>query len=188
MGRINKLMKITVLFSMVMNLFGCTHNPFEPQILDGPGMEYVDSKYRTEYANQLNFDDVDRYAYWAVVYLGEGEIGKSNNEYYIEKLFGGLSEESIRKINHYDFGGDKMYLVIPRYEDLVEIIDKCEEDKVETLYVGEAFTINCPQNSDGSNVKIISYHNGINEISLCVDDQGKLICTDEIWDITEYNR
>lgn len=45
-------------------------------MLDGPGMVYVDSEHRTEYANNLPFDEIDDYPYWAVAYLGEGENGR----------------------------------------------------------------------------------------------------------------
>ena len=35
-------------------------------MLNGPGMVYVDSEHRTEYANTLPFDEIDDYPYWAV--------------------------------------------------------------------------------------------------------------------------
>ena len=47
------------ILAILASLFGCGKNtPFEPQILDGPGMEYVDSEYRNDYANCLPFDDI----------------------------------------------------------------------------------------------------------------------------------
>ena len=67
------------ILAILASLFGCGKNtPFEPQILDGPGMEYVDSEYRNDYANCLPFDDIQGEPYLAVAYLGKGEIGKEN--------------------------------------------------------------------------------------------------------------
>ena len=67
------------IIAILASLFGCGKNtPFEPQILDGPGMEYVDSEYRNDYANCLPFDDIQGEPYLAVAYLGKGEIGKEN--------------------------------------------------------------------------------------------------------------
>jgi hypothetical protein len=49
-------MKIMAILAILASLFGCGKN--DPYILDGPGMEYVDSEYRTEYANCLPFEDI----------------------------------------------------------------------------------------------------------------------------------
>ena len=69
------------ILAILASLFGCGKNtPFEPQILDGPGMEYVDSEYRNDYANCLPFDDIQGEPYLAVAYLGKGEIGKENKD------------------------------------------------------------------------------------------------------------
>ena len=76
------------ILAILASLFGCGKNtPFEPQILDGPGMEYVDSEYRNDYANCLPFDDIQGEPYLAVAYLGKGEIGKENKDVCIDKLF-----------------------------------------------------------------------------------------------------
>ena len=48
------IMKLTAIITTIASLFGCT--PKKPQVLDGPGMEYKDSDYRTIYANVLDFD------------------------------------------------------------------------------------------------------------------------------------
>jgi hypothetical protein len=48
-----KIAIIMGLFNFIASLFGCAE---KPQMLDGPGMEYVDSDYRSAYANALEFD------------------------------------------------------------------------------------------------------------------------------------
>ena len=59
------------ILAILASLFGCGKH--DPYILDGPGMEYVDSEYRTEYANCLPFEDIQGSPYSAIVYLGKGE-------------------------------------------------------------------------------------------------------------------
>ena len=51
-------MKIIAIFTIAANLFGCKVPGEKPFMLDGPGMVYVDSEHRTEYANTLLFDEV----------------------------------------------------------------------------------------------------------------------------------
>ena len=80
-----KMVKLIAIFTVLANLFGCKMP--EPHMLDGPGMEYVDSAYRTEYANTLPFDEIEEYPYCAAAYLGKGEEGKANCDVYIEKQF-----------------------------------------------------------------------------------------------------
>ena len=71
-----RLMKAIAIFTVIAGLFGCRSPGEKPFMLDGPGMVYVDSEHRTEYANTLPFDKIDDYPYWAVAYLGEGENGR----------------------------------------------------------------------------------------------------------------
>lgn len=111
------------------------------QILDGPGMEYVDSEHRTEYANTLPFDEIVGYPYWTVAFLDNGEIGEANREIYIDKLFSGLSEESLEKIEHFDFEGDEWYLIIPRYRDKYDIVALYEETKDKNIMYGASACI-----------------------------------------------
>ncbi len=85
-----RLMKVIAIFTVIASLFGCRAPGETPFMLDGPGMVYVDSEHRTEYANTLPFDEIDDYPYWAVAYLGEGENGKNTAKEYIEKLFSKL--------------------------------------------------------------------------------------------------
>ena len=101
-------MKVIAIFTVIAGIFGCRAPGEKPFMLDGPGMVYVDSEHRTEYANTLPFDEIDDYPYWAVAYLGEGENGKNTAKEYIEKLFSKLSEEQRKAVKHYDYGGEKM--------------------------------------------------------------------------------
>lgn len=174
-------MKLIALFTVLANLFGCT--PLKPEILDGPGMEYVDSNYRTEYANTLPFDDIDSYPYWAVVFLGVVAEGEENRAHYIEKLFSELPKKSLDKIKHYDFEGDEWYLIIPRYGDENDIVSLCGDEKEKYIKNGEAFTVKC-----GRNIKIVCYSRGEHEFSPQTDENERLICTEDVWDITEYNQ
>ena len=175
-----KMMKLIALFTVLANLFGCKMP--ELHMLDGPGMVYVDSEHRTEYANTLPFDEIESYPYCAVVFLGKGEEGEANRKKYIDKLFSNLSEESLSKIKHFDFEGDEWYLIIPRYWDEYDIVPLYEETKVEYVMHGEAFTVKCK-----ANIKITYSSYGGHEFFPQTDDEGKLICTEEIWDITEYD-
>lgn len=176
-----KFMKFITLFTFISNLFGCFRIPLKPEILDGPGMVYIDSEHRTEYANTLPFDDIEGYPYWAVAFLGRGTVGEANRTYYIEKLFSGLPEESIDKIKHFDFDGDEWYLIIPRYYDENDIVRQSDENHEKYITFGEAFTVKCK-----SNIKIVYCCNGEHEFSPESDGDGKLICTEDIWDITDY--
>ena len=175
-------MKLIAIFTLIAGLFGCKTPEKELVILDGPGMVYVDSEHRTEYANTLPFDEIDDTPYWAVVYLGNGETGKNAANEYIEKLFSELSEKKRREIGHFDYGGEKWYLVIPRYGEENELIQNGDEKNLRRAYDGTPYTINC-----GNDVEIhISIYGG-HRITLDTDENGRLICTPDIWDITEYN-
>ena len=174
-------MKIIAIFTIAANLFGCKVPGEKPFMLDGPGMVYVDSEHRTEYANTLLFDEVDDYPYWAVAYLGDGENGKNAAKEYIEKLFSELSEEKRRAISHYDYGGEKWFLVIPRYGDENELIQNGDKKNLQRVYDGTPYTINC-----GDDVEIYIVIRGGHRITLDTDENGKLISAPDIWDITEY--
>ena len=181
MRNVVKMMKLIAIFTILANLFGCEMT--EPHMLDGPGMVYVDSEYRTEYANTLPFDELEGYPYCAVVFLGKGEIGEANRKKYIDKLFSNLSEESLSKIKHFDFEGDEWYLIIPRYWDEYDIVPLYEETKNEYVMHGEPFTVKCK-----ANIKITYSSYDEHELSPQTDDNGKLICNEDIWDITEYEQ
>lgn len=176
-----RVMKLIALFSMAAHLLGCSKIPSGLQILDGPGMVYVDREYRTEYANTLPFDDIEGYPFWAVAYLGCGEAGREKCEAYKKKLFSELSEESLAKIQHFDFEGDQWYLVIPRYGLENEIIPLGQPSESRWVRSGEAFTVTC-----NSNIKIAVYDYEGHEFSLQTDGEGHLISGEDVWDITEY--
>ena len=176
-----RLMKVIAIFTVIAGLFGCRAPGETPFILDGPGMVYVDSEHRTEYANTLPFDEIDDYPYWAVAYLGEGENGKNTAKEYIEKLFSKLSEGKRRAISHYDYGGEKWYLVIPRYGDENELIQNGDKKNSQKADDGTPYIINC-----GGDVEIYIVIRSGHKITLDTDENGRLICTPDIWDITEY--
>ena len=136
-----KVIKIMSILAILASLFGC--NTPEPQILDGPGMVYVDSDHWNEYANCLSFSNYQGAPYLAVAYLGRGEVGEENKDVYSNKLFENLGEERISNIKTYDCGGDDWFLVVPKYHDRVIILKGEEETRTE---YGVPFVVNC--NSD----------------------------------------
>jgi len=173
------MMKIMAILAILASLFGCG-NP-EPQILDGPGMEYVDSDYRSVYANCLPFDDGRGFPYFAIAYLGNGDEGKENRQEYINRIFGELDKVALEKIQHYDFDGDKWYLIIPRYED--DAIIRYEGEEIIATHTGEAFTVKC--NDD---VTVNTFN--VTDIDYLIqsDAYGVLKNTNEnIWDITNID-
>lgn len=175
-------MKIISIFMLIASLFGCRPlNGDDCYILDGPGMVYVDRDYRTEYANTLPFDEIDDYPYWAVAYLGEGEDGKAAAKEYIERLFAELSEDKRNAVGHFDCGGEKMYLVIPRYGDDNEIILNGDSENSQYTENGTPYIISC--NAD---TEIHINMRGGHKMIPAVDQNGRLIHTDDVWDITEY--
>ena len=129
-------MKAIAIFTVIAGIFGCRAPGEKPFMLDGPGMVYVDSEHRTEYANTLPFDEIDDYPYRAVAYLGEGENGKNTAKEYIEKLFSKLSEEQRKSVKHYDYGGEKWYLVIPRYGEENELIQNGDKKNLQKVSYG----------------------------------------------------
>ena len=115
-------MKIMAILAIVASLFGCGKH--DPYILDGPGMVYVDSDYRTEYANCLPFENIQGSPYLAIAYLGKGEDGKANKDVYITKIFESLDSEKISQIKTFEFEGEDWFLVIPKYRNLVSLIKR----------------------------------------------------------------
>ncbi len=121
--------------------------------------------------------------YWAVAYLGEGANGKNTAKEYIEKLFSKLSEEQRKAVKHYDYGGEKWYLVIPRYGEENELIQNGDKKNLQKADDGTPYIINC-----GGDVEIYIVIRGGHKITLDTDENGRLICTPDIWDITEYKK
>ena len=177
-----RIMKIIALLAALSNLFGCVMPKEKLFVLDGPGMVYVDREHRTEYANTLSFDEIDDYPYWAVAYLGEGDEGEKAEKEYVEKLFSELSEEKRNAIEHYDYGSEKRYLVIPRYGEDNELIQNGDDENPKKVYNGVPYIVSC-----GSDVEIHSLvKGGVHIITLDTDENGRLIAAPDIWDITEY--
>ena len=100
-----KLLALLMAGMMVFSLAACGSE--SPHILDGPGMEYVDSEYRTEYANCLPFEDIQGSPYLAIAYLGKGEDGKANKDVYINKIFESLDDEKISQIKTFEYEGEE---------------------------------------------------------------------------------
>jgi len=168
------------IFAILASLFGCG-NP-EPQILDGPGMVYIDSEYRNEYANCLPFENVQGSPYLAIAYLGKGEDGKANKDVYINKIFESLDDEKISQIKTFEFEGDDWFLVIPKYRNLVSL-KKGDEELTQAAYTGEAFALRC-----GQDVIVNIFETKEINYLLSVTETGELQGTDEnVWDITNID-
>lgn len=168
------------LLTFLASLFGCsTKDSF---ILDGPGMVYVDSDYRTEYANCLPFEDMRGAPYFAICYLGSGSEGEANKDACIAKIFGSLNEEARQKIQTYDFQGDAWYLVIPKYRSSVNLKNGDAALQV-AAYQGEAFVVRCDQN-----IVVNTFESTEINYTLSTDENGKLQSTGEnVWDITDID-
>lgn len=155
-----------------------------PELLDGDGMVYNDADYRTEYANTLDFDSAAGNPYWAVAFLGYGDIGRDMREIYVLNAFDKLPEENINKVAHYDFDGDEWYLIIPRYkgDNIIKNLDTNEEIVVPE---GAAFSIKCNLSDIHPNVTVAIDTNGGHEFSPQIDGAGVLVTNEKIWDITD---
>jgi len=158
----------------------------KPHKLDGPGSVYVDSDYRSEYANTLNFDSYDGNPYFAAAFLGYGDRRDFRNE-YVQKLFAALDEDAKKNVGHFSFEGDEWYLVVPRYRDEVEIAD-LETGEIHRVYNGTAFTVKCNLSDLHPNVEI-STHSGLDahKFSPSVDGTGRMTESADVWDITDYS-
>jgi hypothetical protein len=173
-------MKIMAILAILASLFGCGKH--DPYILDGPGMEYVDSEYRTEYANCLPFEDIQGSPYLAIAYLGKGENGKANKDVYINKIFESLDSEKISQIKTFEFEGDDWFLVIPKYRNLVSL-KKGDEELTQAAYTGEAFALRC-----GQDVTVNIFETKEINYLLSASEAGELGGTDEnVWDITNID-
>lgn len=179
-----RVMKIIAIFAILAALFGCGNNdPYnDPYILDGPGMEYVDSDYRTDYANCLPYDDVEGLPYMAIAYLGSGADGEANRDAYITKIFENLDDNKINQIKTYEYAGNDWFLVIPRYRSLVHL-EKGDEDALLVAQSGEAFVVRCDQDIVVNIFEVTDIY-----FKLAVDENGKLKDADEnVWDITNID-
>ena len=170
-------MKLIAIFALIASLF--SFGKKEPQILDGPGMEYVDSEYRTKYANCLPFEEMRGAPYFAIAYLGKGDEGKAKRTEYINLIFAELEQSEIDAVKHYDYEGDHWYLIIPKYRESVFV--KYAGDKSVVSYEGDAFTVKC--NND---VTVNTFDVTDIDYVLDVNADGVLENVNEnIWDITK---
>lgn len=173
-----------MLFALFASLFSCSKE--KANKLDGDGMVYVDSDYRTKFANTLDFDSAEVDAYWAVAFLGYGEDGENNRQVYIESLFSSLPEEDVKSIGHYDFEGDEWYLIVPRHKDMNTVTPLYDNAQTVLVENGCAFTVKCNISDLYSNISIgIDSHGGV-EFSPRIDGKGSLDCGENVIDITNY--
>jgi len=181
---IKTIVKLVLITAIAASLFGCSKE--KPQVLDGPGMEYKDSDYRSIYANVFDFDSYDGQPMFAVAFLGYGDMMDARHT-YVENLFEELGDFAIEQIGHIDYEGDEWYLVVPRYKEDVNITN-LDTGEVHTVYNGEAFTVKCNLSDLHSNIEISTELNlSGHKFSPQVDGDGKLVSNPDVWDITDYS-
>ena len=177
-------MKIMAIITMIASLFGCSS--VKPQVLDKTGMVYKDSDYRSIYANVFDFDNYDGQPMFAVAFLGYGDRMDFRDN-YVKGVFESLSDESVDKIQHFDFEGDEWYLIVPRYKEDVDITT-LDTGEVHTIYNGEAFTVKCNLSDLHSNIEISTEQNlSGHKFSPQIGGDGKLVPNPDVWDITDYS-
>lgn len=168
---------------LLASLLGCSRE--KPEMLDGPGMVYVDSDYRTEYANVLDFDSLEGHPLFAVAFLGYGEDRMEFRHTYVEGLFASLGDFAVEQVGHMDFDGDEWYLIIPRYDNYVDIKDLATGEE-HTVYNGEPFTVKCNLSDLHPNIEISVDIYGGYAFSPQISGEGKLVADENLWDITDY--
>lgn len=177
------IIKFAGIITIIASLFGCSQE--KPQVLDGPGMEYKDSDYRSMYANVFDFDNYDGQPMFAVAFLGYGDRMEFRHT-YIEGIFADLDDFAIEQIGHIDYEGDEWYLIVPRYKEDV-VITNLDTGEVHTIYNGEAFTVKCNLSDLYSNIEISTELNlSGHKFSPQIGGDGKLIKNPDVWDITDY--
>ena len=167
------------LLSLLAGLFGCTR-PEDPFILDGPGMVYVDSDYRTGYANTLPFDELESMPVWAVEYIGSSEEGRNRRDSLIAERFGSLGEDALAGVEHADLGGEHWFLVIPRYNDIIEAYPYDGAPAAHLSPNGEPFTVCCDV---GAVIKNCT--NTVSTIIFTSEDGEVPVPVGDVWDITD---
>ena len=183
-GDFMRILAIFLLVAVIATaLSGCL--PQKPSVLDGPGMVYIDSDYRTEYANVFDFDSYDGQPVFAVAFLGYGDRMDFRNT-YIEGIFSDLENFTSEKIEHIDYEGDEWYLIVPRYKEDVDITN-LDTGEVHTIYNGEAFTLKCNLSDLHPNIEIGTEMNlSGHKFSPQVGGDGKLVENPDFHDITDY--
>ncbi|MBQ7976546.1 MAG: hypothetical protein IJ300_12750 [Clostridia bacterium] len=176
-------MKIMAIITMIASLFGCSS--VKPQVVDKTGMVYKDSNYRSIYANVFDFDNYDGQPMFAVAFLGYGDRMNFRDN-YVKGVFESLSDESVDKIQHFNFEGDEWYLIVPRYKEDVDITN-LDKGEAHTIYNGEAFTVKCNLSDLHSNIEISTEQNlSGHKFSPQIGGDGKLVPNPDVWDITDY--
>ncbi|MBR5479646.1 MAG: hypothetical protein IKU84_05665 [Clostridia bacterium] len=180
---LKKTMVILCVALLATMLFACEGEGI--QVIDGPGMQYCDADYRTEYANIFDFDNYEGQPYFAVAFLGYGDRMDFRNS-YVAETFKNLDDEKIEKIEHMVYEGDEWYLIVPRYKNPVYITDLNTDDTY-TIHNGEAFTVNCNLSDLHSNIEIYTEDGfGAYKFSPQMGGDGHLITNTDIHDITDY--
>lgn len=181
---VRNVMTYVAIITIIASLFGCSIK--KPQVLDGPGMMYKDSDYRTDYANVFDFDSYDGQPYFAVAFLGYGDRIDYRNT-YVEDVFESLGNSAIEQVEHIDYEGDEWYLIVPRYKEDVDITN-LDTGEVHTIYNGEAFTVKCDFSDLHSNIEIgIEQNLSRYTFSPQIGGDGKLVQNSDVWDVTDYS-
>jgi len=162
------------ILAMLANLFGCARPD------DGPGMVYIDSNYRTDYANTLPFDEIDGYPVWAVEYIGSGEEGRARRDSVVSGRFSSLGDEALSQVEHVDLGGEYWYLVIPRYNSIIEVYPRDGELSAFLSPYGVPFTLCC---GDGTVIKNCS--DGASVLTFISGNGEVPAVRGDVWDITD---
>lgn len=181
---VKSIMKLTAIIALIASLFGCGVD--KPQMVDGPGMVYKDSEYRTQYANIFDFDSCEGTPYFAVAFLGYGEDKQDFRNTYVAGIFESLGNTAIEQVAHFDFEGDEWYLIVPRYKDYVTLTN-LETGEKHTIYQGEAFTVKCNLSDLHSNVEISTEDSQGHKFSPQIGGDGRLVTSEDVWDITDYS-
>lgn len=171
-----RILKAILILSLVASLSGCVE---EPQVLDGPGMVYVDSEYRTGYANAIPYEE--NACMCAAAFLGYGDNGEKNADAYIENCFSELSQEQRDAIEQILCDGNEWYLVVPRYADSDTLVESIDEKGNVTGEIGEVppgipFLIRCNKSGEQSNIRLSGLSRGRRfSFSLQADKDGNII-------------
>lgn len=182
-------MKYYLILTAVLGILGCflllKIPKREPLMLDGPGSVYVDSEYRTDYANALPFEDIQGPPYAAVVYLGQGDDALENKSLYTNRIFSKLDNDRKDLLKHFDVGGNDWFLIIPKYRTELELCaSNSSVSRKYTIYDGAAFTVCCDKSVD----IYLSSYGGVH-MEVAVDANGELIQTDDsLWDIKHIDK
>jgi len=155
------------------------------QMPDG-GAEKNDADNITEFAKALNLDSCEGNPDFAVAFLGYGEELWEQARLCIEDIFSSLDEELITQVGCFNFEGDEWYLIIPIYKADVDV-KNLNTGEIKTMHQGFPFTVKCNLSSLHSNIEISTDINEGQSFSPQMGGDGRLVTTDCIWDITEYN-